>query len=77
MSPKWIFLKLKFSVFIGGTSLEMDRELIMKGCQIAIGTTGRLCQLVKQKMLHLSQVNLFILDEADKLMERDFQHEIK
>lgn len=63
--------------FIGGIGRETDKETLEKGLQVAIGTTGRLCQLVKNRQLNLSKVNLFVLDEADKLMEEDFQAEIK
>lgn len=48
-----------------------------KGCQVAVGTSGRLVHLVKSKILNMSKVELFVLDEADKLMEDSFKNEIK
>jgi superfamily II DNA/RNA helicase len=64
-------------LFVGGTEVSKDVELLKKGCQIAIGTCGRVAQLTKMKMLSLSEVQLFVLDEADKLMEEDFVKQVK
>ena len=54
-----------------------DRQALKKGQHIVIGTTGRICQLLQEGDLKLDTVELFVLDEADKLMDEDFQKDIK
>uniref|UniRef100_F1KVJ5 ATP-dependent RNA helicase DDX20 n=1 Tax=Ascaris suum TaxID=6253 RepID=F1KVJ5_ASCSU len=64
-------------VFVGGgRSVADDIKEIRKGVHIAVGTTGRLCQLVNDDLLPTNHVHLFVLDEADKLMEENFQKDI-
>lgn len=61
----------------GGRSVGEDVKVIRKGVHIVVGTTGRVCQLVNEDILPTTHVRLFVLDEADKLMEEDFQKDIK
>ncbi|KHN84280.1 putative ATP-dependent RNA helicase DDX20 [Toxocara canis] len=64
-------------VFVGGgRSVGEDVKVIRKGVHIVVGTTGRVCQLVNEDILPTTHVRLFVLDEADKLMEEDFQKDI-
>lgn len=64
-------------LFVGGTEVDLDVQLLKKGCQLAVGTCGRVAQLVKMKVMQLQDVQLFVLDEADKLMEEDFVKQVK
>lgn len=57
--------------FIGGTDLQVDKKSL-KTCNIAVGTPGRIKQLIETKMLNPSTIRLLVLDEADKLMEPHF-----
>eukprot|EP00795_Rhopilema_esculentum_P002068 gene2068-17635_t len=67
---------LNCHVFIGGTSLEDDKKKL-RSCHIAIGTPGRLKTLIELEHLKTDFVRLFILDEADKLLEPgSFQEQI-
>ncbi|EJW81037.1 DEAD/DEAH box helicase [Wuchereria bancrofti] len=65
-------------MFVGGNEkgVAEDIEKLRKSIHIVVGTTGRLCHLVRINALRLSHVRLFVLDEADKLMEDNFQKEI-
>lgn len=54
-----------------------DLKALAKGVHIAVGTTGRLCHLVNIKKLKTDRIRLFILDEADKLMEEAFVKDVK
>lgn len=67
---------VKCQAFIGGQSINQDK-IKLKNCQIAIGTPGRILHLIKQDLLNTSNIRLFILDEADKLLEPEFQDSIK
>lgn len=66
-------------MFVGGNEkgIAEDIQKLKKSIHIVVGTTGRLCHLVRINVLRLSYIRLFILDEADKLMEDNFQKEIK
>ncbi|KAL6264612.1 hypothetical protein P5V15_004714 [Pogonomyrmex californicus] len=66
---------LKTEHFVGGISLEEDKKKLSK-CHIAVGAPGRLKHLIEKGFLQVSKVRLFVLDEADKLMEINFQKDI-
>lgn len=66
---------LKVEVFIGGTAIEGDKKK-SKDCHIAVGAPGRIRHLIEKDFLKVDNVRLFILDEADKLMETSFQKDI-
>ncbi|XP_056414241.1 probable ATP-dependent RNA helicase DDX20 [Hyla sarda] len=67
---------LECHVFIGGTPLPQDKVRLKK-CHIAVGSPGRIKQLIELGFLNTSSIRLFILDEADKLLEEgSFQEQI-
>lgn len=66
---------LKVNYFIGGVSLEEDRKKLNK-CHIAVGAPGRIKHLIDKGFLRPSTIRLFVMDEADKLMETSFQKDI-
>ncbi|NXK66728.1 DDX20 helicase, partial [Sylvietta virens] len=67
---------LECHVFIGGTPLSQDRSRLKK-CHIAVGSPGRIKQLIELDYLSTASVRLFVLDEADKLLEEgSFQEQI-
>nr|XP_058937738.1 probable ATP-dependent RNA helicase DDX20 isoform X2 [Kogia breviceps] len=67
---------LECHVFIGGTPLSHDKTRLKK-CHIAVGSPGRIKQLIELDYLNPGSIRLFILDEADKLLEEgSFQEQI-
>ncbi|XP_011365532.1 probable ATP-dependent RNA helicase DDX20 [Pteropus vampyrus] len=67
---------LECHVFIGGTPLSQDKTRLKK-CHIAVGSPGRIKQLIELDYLNPGSIRLFILDEADKLLEEgSFQEQI-
>ncbi|KAG1973823.1 putative ATP-dependent RNA helicase DDX20 [Pimephales promelas] len=70
---------LQCHVFIGGRPVSQDK-VHLKKCHIAIGSPGRIKQLIEMEALNTSSVRLFVLDEADKLLEDEisssFQEQI-
>ncbi|KAG7187785.1 hypothetical protein KM043_016823 [Ampulex compressa] len=66
---------LRTEVFIGGMPIEEDKKKL-KGCHIAVGAPGRIKHLIDKGFLKINNTRLFILDEADKLMENSFQTDI-
>ncbi|XP_030589192.1 putative ATP-dependent RNA helicase DDX20 isoform X2 [Archocentrus centrarchus] len=67
---------LECHVFIGGRPVSQDKPHLKK-CHIAVGSPGRIKQLIELGMLSTASVRLFVLDEADKLLEEgSFQEQI-
>ncbi|XP_061668014.1 probable ATP-dependent RNA helicase DDX20 [Syngnathoides biaculeatus] len=67
---------LQCQVFIGGRPLSQDK-LHLKKCHVAVGSPGRIKQLIELGMLSTASIRLFVLDEADKLLEEgSFQEQI-
>ncbi|CAH1783028.1 unnamed protein product [Owenia fusiformis] len=66
---------LKCHMFIGGLPVHEDK-LKLKNCHIAIGSPGRIKQLIEIGAINTDSVRLFVLDEADKLLESNFQEQI-
>ncbi|XP_056130403.1 probable ATP-dependent RNA helicase DDX20 [Lampris incognitus] len=67
---------LECHVFIGGQPVSQDKQHLKK-CHIAIGSPGRIKQLIELGMLSTASIRLFVLDEADKLLEEgSFQEQI-
>lgn len=62
-------------VLIGGMSVQDDIAKLQR-CQIAIGTPGRVRQLVEEGFLRTDLVRLFVLDEADKMLEPSFVNDV-
>lgn len=69
------FVGLNVQVFIGGLPVEADLAKC-KSCHIAVGTPGRVKQLIEKGALKPKSMRLFILDEADKLMEESFSDDV-
>lgn len=68
--------KLHCSLFIGGIPVEKDIRNA-QSCHIAVGTPGRIRQLIQLKHIRTQSIRLFVLDEADKLLEEgSFQEQI-
>ncbi|CAD5225585.1 unnamed protein product [Bursaphelenchus xylophilus] len=70
--PKDFFAHL----FVGGFDEYEDIKRLKRGCQVAVGTCGRLADLIKKGIFKTEHIGLMVLDEADKLMEDDFIKEI-
>lgn len=69
------FEELTCATFIGGISVAEDKENLKK-CHIAVGTPGRIKFLIEQNYLKTKSIRLFVLDEADQLLDECFQADI-
>lgn len=56
--------------------MDEDKKKV-NSCHIAVGAPGRIKHLIDEGFLKVDNVRLFVLDEADKLMETSFQKDIK
>ncbi len=71
------YLPLKAQVVFGGVNINMQIKRVQSGADILIATPGRLLDLVSQKVVHLSQIEILVLDEADRMLDMGFIHDIK
>jgi len=71
------FLHLSHAAVFGGVSLSPQIRALQRGVDILIATPGRLADLERQKHLSLDKVEIFVLDEADRMLDLGFVHEIK
>ena len=71
------YTDLSIACFIGGLPIENDRKTLESNqCEIIIGTPGRIKALIDEGVLRTEHIKLFVLDEADKLMQDSFQKAI-
>jgi len=61
----------------GGVSERPQITALRNGCDILIATPGRLLDLANQKYVSLGEVSVFVLDEADRMLDMGFIHDIK
>ncbi|WP_439128087.1 DEAD/DEAH box helicase [Polaribacter sp.] len=71
------YTALKTTAVFGGVSLEPQKEVLAKGVDILIATPGRLIDLQMQGNIDLSAVEIFVLDEADLMLDMGFIKDIK
>jgi ATP-dependent RNA helicase RhlE len=71
------YLSLRSQVVFGGVSINPQMMHLRGGVDILVATPGRLLDLVKQNALSLNQVEILVLDEADRMLDMGFIHDIK
>lgn len=67
--------KVRTTAVFGGVSIN-PQMIGMQGVQVLIATPGRLLDLIEHKAVHLAEVKLLVLDEADKMLDLGFQEEV-
>lgn len=68
---------IKHTVIYGGVNQTTQVNVLKTGVDILIATPGRLLDLINQGVLNLNTINYFILDEADRMLDMGFIHDIK
>ena len=71
------YLNLKQTVIFGGVRQEKQVKALRQGVDILIATPGRLLDLYNQKCLRLDKVEVFVLDEADRMLDMGFLPDVK
>lgn len=71
------FCDLSISLAYGGTGYEAQRRDIQEGCDILIGTPGRIIDYYKQKVFDLRKLQIAILDEADRMFDLGFISDVR
>lgn len=68
---------LRHTVIFGGVKQNPQTDQLRQGVDILIATPGRLLDLIGQGFIHLDQLRHFVLDEADRMLDMGFIHDIK
>lgn len=68
---------LRHAVVFGGVSQKPQTDALKKGVDILVATPGRLLDLVSQKFINLHHIEIFVLDEADRMLDMGFIHDVQ
>jgi len=71
------YLDLTSTVVFGGVGMNPQISRVKKGVDILVATPGRLLDLLQQGVLDLTQVQILVLDEADRMLDMGFIHDVK
>ena len=71
------YMNLKQTVVYGGVRQEKQVKALRRGVDILVATPGRLLDLYNQKCFHLDKVEIFVLDEADRMLDMGFLPDVK
>jgi ATP-dependent RNA helicase RhlE len=71
------YLKLDSTVIFGGVGMNPQISKVKKGVDILVATPGRLLDLQGQGFLDLSTIEILVLDEADRMLDMGFIHDVK
>ncbi len=68
---------LSHLVIFGGVSQVPQVQALRRGVDILVATPGRLLDLMNQRVVSLQHINMFVLDEADRMLDMGFVHDVK
>lgn len=71
------YLDLQSTVIFGGVSINPQIATLRQGVDIVVATPGRLLDHANQKTINLSQVEILVLDEADRMLDMGFIHDVR
>ncbi len=70
-------LRIKHTVIFGGVSQQSQTNALRSGVDILIATPGRLLDLMNQRYVKLDHLKMLVLDEADRMLDMGFIHDVK
>jgi ATP-dependent RNA helicase RhlE len=71
------YLRPSVTLAIGGVPLGRQIRALAGGVDVLVATPGRLLDLMQQRAVHLDRVEVFVLDEADRMLDMGFIHDIR
>jgi ATP-dependent RNA helicase RhlE len=71
------YLGLRYSVVFGGTSIRPQIRNLERGVHVLVATPGRLLDLMNQGCVQLGSVEVFVLDEADRMLDMGFIRDVR
>ncbi len=70
-------LKLRNLVIFGGVKQGAQEQALKRGVDILVATPGRLLDFISQGLISLKTLDIFVLDEADRMLDMGFVHDVK
>ncbi|HEY2743358.1 MAG TPA: DEAD/DEAH box helicase [Polyangia bacterium] len=70
-------LGYKHAVIFGGVGQNAQERAVRGGLDILVATPGRLLDLMQQRIVHLNRIETFVLDEADRMLDMGFIHDVR
>jgi ATP-dependent RNA helicase RhlE len=71
------YVSVRTAVVFGGVSINPQIDALRSGCDVLVATPGRLLDLCEQRACDLREVQIFVLDEADRMLDMGFIHAIR
>ena len=71
------YTQIKHTVIFGGVGQDSQTRALKSGVDVLIATPGRLLDLINQKFIKLDKLEIFVLDEADRMLDMGFLHDVK
>lgn len=71
------FLDFRYQVIFGGVPQYSQVQSVKRGVDIIVATPGRLLDLMQQGHINLNSIKYFVLDEADRMLDMGFVHDVK
>lgn len=69
--------RLRHTVIFGGVGQQPQVQAVQRGVDILVATPGRLLDLMNQHLIRLDTVEMFVLDEADRMLDMGFIHDVR
>ena len=70
------YMKVKVHACVGGTAVREDLAILRDGVHVVVGTPGRVYDMIQRGTLRMHKLKLFVLDEADQMLDRGFKEQI-
>jgi len=70
-------LRIRHTVIFGGVSQKSQTDALRSGVDVLVATPGRLLDLMDQRYVKLDHIKFFVLDEADRMLDMGFIHDVK
>ncbi|MEO1168439.1 MAG: DEAD/DEAH box helicase [Pseudomonadota bacterium] len=71
------YLNMRIETVFGGVPVGKQKRKLQDGVDVLVATPGRLLDLIDQRALTLGEVEIFVLDEADQMLDLGFIHDLK
>jgi ATP-dependent RNA helicase RhlE len=71
------FLRLRLAVIYGGVGQQKQVNAMSQGVDVLVATPGRLLDLMSQGYVRLQELEIFVLDEADRMLDMGFIHDVR
>jgi ATP-dependent RNA helicase RhlE len=71
------YLRPQVALAIGGVPINRQVRTLAGGVDVLVATPGRLLDLIQHRAIHLDRIEIFVLDEADRMLDMGFIHDIR